>query len=100
VAAVHDLEKSDLGVTREVNVLRTIGDQLHQPPTCHLVITMPEKIIFWKVIFPTIWSFSKVTFTRRDVYKQFKPSVDLSFNLDPLITIYPDFIFVTCSNSG
>ena len=59
VAAVHDLEESDLGVTREVNVLGAIGDKLHQPSSCHLVITMPEKIIFWKVIFPRNLEFPK-----------------------------------------
>jgi len=37
VAAVHDLEKSNLRVTREVNVLRTVGDELHKTTTCHFL---------------------------------------------------------------
>ena len=37
VAAVHDLEERDLGVTREVNILGTVGDELHQATTCHLL---------------------------------------------------------------
>ena len=35
VAAVHDLEKCDLRVSCEVNVLGTIGYELHQTTTCH-----------------------------------------------------------------
>ncbi len=35
VSAVNNLEESDLGVTREVNVLGAIGDELHQTTTCH-----------------------------------------------------------------
>jgi len=45
VAAVHDLEECDLGISREIYVLRTIGDQLHQPTSCHLIIPSPEKKI-------------------------------------------------------
>ena len=37
VAAVHDLEERNLGVTREVNILGTVGDELHQATTCHLL---------------------------------------------------------------
>jgi len=37
VAAVHDLEERDLGVTREVNVLGTVGNELHETTTCHLL---------------------------------------------------------------
>ena len=37
VAAVHDLEESNLRVTREVNVLRTVGDELHKTTTCHFL---------------------------------------------------------------
>jgi len=37
VAAVDHLEEGDLGVAREVNVLGTVGDELHETPSCHLV---------------------------------------------------------------
>jgi hypothetical protein len=29
VAAVHHLEEGNLGITREVNILRAIGNKLH-----------------------------------------------------------------------
>jgi hypothetical protein len=46
VAAVHDLEESDLGVAREINILRTISDELHKAPSCHCEsIHFQEKII-------------------------------------------------------
>ena len=35
VATVHHLEKGNLRVTRQIDVLRTIGDELHQTTTCH-----------------------------------------------------------------
>ena len=35
VTTVNNLEESDLGVTREVNVLGAISDELHQTTTCH-----------------------------------------------------------------
>ena len=35
VAAVHHLEEGNLRVTREVNVLGAISDELHQTTTCH-----------------------------------------------------------------
>ena len=37
VAAVHDLEESNLGVAREVHILGAVGDELHQTTTCHLL---------------------------------------------------------------
>ncbi len=37
VTTVHNLPESDLGVTREVNVLSAIGDELHKTTTCHLL---------------------------------------------------------------
>ena len=37
VAAVHDLEERDLGVAREVNILRTVRDELHKTTTCHFL---------------------------------------------------------------
>ena len=36
VATVDHLKKGDLGVTRKVNVLCAIGNELHQTTTCHL----------------------------------------------------------------
>jgi hypothetical protein len=43
VAAVHDLEEGDLGISREIYVLRAIGYQLHKAPTGHVVIHVIEK---------------------------------------------------------
>ena len=37
VAAVHHLEERDLGVAREVNILRTVRDELHKTTTCHFL---------------------------------------------------------------
>ena len=37
VATVNRLEESDLGISREIDVLSTIGYQLHQPPPCHCI---------------------------------------------------------------
>ena len=37
VAAVHDLKERDLGVAREVNILRTVRDELHKTTTCHFL---------------------------------------------------------------
>jgi len=51
VATVDHLEEGDLGISREIDVLSAIGNKLHKSASCHGVITMPEKIIFWKVIF-------------------------------------------------
>jgi len=46
VATVDDLEKGDLRVAREVNVLRTISYKLHKATSCHLVYTCwEEKIV-------------------------------------------------------
>jgi hypothetical protein len=38
VAAVHDLEKCDLRVTRQVNVLGTIGYKLHKSTSRHDIL--------------------------------------------------------------
>jgi hypothetical protein len=46
VSAVHNLEESDLGISREIYVLRAIGNQLHQATSCHLIIPTPEKKIW------------------------------------------------------
>jgi hypothetical protein len=35
VATVNGLEESDLGVTREVDILGAISNELHQTTTCH-----------------------------------------------------------------
>jgi hypothetical protein len=51
VAAVDHLEEGDLGIPREIDVLSAIGNKLHKAPSCHGVITMPEKKNFWKVTF-------------------------------------------------
>jgi hypothetical protein len=45
VAAVDHLEKGDLGVTREVNVLGAVGDELHKTTTRHFCISLAEKKI-------------------------------------------------------
>ena len=37
VAAVHHLEKGNLGITREVNILSAIGNKLHKTTTRHLL---------------------------------------------------------------
>ena len=45
VAAVNHLEERDLGVTRKVNILGTVGDELHETTTRHLLyIPFPEII--------------------------------------------------------
>jgi hypothetical protein len=36
VAAVHNLEKGDLGVASQVNVLGAVSYKLHQTSSCHL----------------------------------------------------------------
>jgi hypothetical protein len=38
VAAVDDLKEGNLGVAREVNVLGTVGDKLHETTTSHLIL--------------------------------------------------------------
>jgi hypothetical protein len=38
VAAVHHLEERNLGVTRQVYVLSTVGYELHKATTCHLCL--------------------------------------------------------------
>jgi len=43
VATVDHLEEGDLGVTREIYVLRTIGYELHESTSCHVVIHVLEK---------------------------------------------------------
>jgi hypothetical protein len=43
VATVDNLEEGDLGVTREIYVLRAISYQLHKAPTGHVVIHVLEK---------------------------------------------------------
>ena len=45
VAAVDHLEKGDLGVAREVNVLGAVGDELHKTTTRHFCISLAEKKI-------------------------------------------------------
>ena len=43
VAAVHDLEERNLRISREVNILGTVGNELHQTATRHLFIPLPQK---------------------------------------------------------
>jgi hypothetical protein len=45
VALVHRLEEGHLGLTGQINVLSTVGNQLHKP-TCHdnLVLVPKKKI--------------------------------------------------------
>jgi hypothetical protein len=40
VATVHRLEKSNLGVTRQVHILGAISHELHETTTCHFVIPL------------------------------------------------------------
>ena len=40
VATVHRLEESNLGVTRQVHILRAISYELHETTTCHFVIPL------------------------------------------------------------
>jgi hypothetical protein len=44
VALVHRLEKGNLGVTREVDILSTISNKLHQT-TSHFILL--ANIFFW-----------------------------------------------------
>jgi hypothetical protein len=46
VATVHHLKKSNLRVTRQVDILCAIGNKLHKTTTCHLY-TPSEEIILW-----------------------------------------------------
>jgi len=43
VTTIDHLEKGDLGVTSEVNILCAIGHELHETTTCHLIIPPLEK---------------------------------------------------------
>ena len=43
VAAVHDLEESNLRIAREVHILGAVGNKLHQATTRHLFIPLPQK---------------------------------------------------------
>jgi hypothetical protein len=43
VATVNYLEECDLRVTREVNVLRTISDELHKATSCHCIYLLRRK---------------------------------------------------------
>jgi hypothetical protein len=43
VTTIHDLEERDLGVTCEVNILGTIGDELHQTTTCHFSLYLSKR---------------------------------------------------------
>jgi hypothetical protein len=44
VSAVHNLEEGNLRITREVNVLGAIRDELHQATTCHVISLAKKKI--------------------------------------------------------
>jgi len=37
VSTIYDLEKGDLGITREIYILRTICNELHETTTCHFL---------------------------------------------------------------
>jgi hypothetical protein len=43
VTTIDHLEKGDLGVTSEVNVLGAIGHKLHETTTCHLLYLLYRK---------------------------------------------------------
>ena len=43
MSPVHDLEKSDLRVTSQVNVLGAIGDELHQTTSSHFLYLQNTK---------------------------------------------------------
>ena len=45
VTTVHNLEEGDLGITSQVNILSTVGDELHQTTTSHLLYTPPPENI-------------------------------------------------------
>jgi hypothetical protein len=38
VAAVNHLEKGNLGVTREVNILCSVRYKLHKSASCHIIL--------------------------------------------------------------
>jgi hypothetical protein len=40
VAAVDYLKEGNLGISREIYVLRTIGYKLHKAPSCHVIIPL------------------------------------------------------------
>jgi len=48
VAAVNHLEKRDLRVARQVNVLGTISDELHKSTTSHFSLYLCQRKKFWR----------------------------------------------------
>ena len=51
VAAVHELEEGNLGITGQINILGTVGNQLHQTTTCHLLYPHIRKKIWRNALF-------------------------------------------------
>jgi hypothetical protein len=43
VSAINDLEKRDLRVTSQVNILGAIGDELHQTTSSHFLYPQNTK---------------------------------------------------------
>jgi hypothetical protein len=48
VAAVHDLEESNLRVASQVNVLGTIGDKLHKATSSHFSLYLGKRKKIWQ----------------------------------------------------
>ena len=48
VTTVNNLEEGNLGITSEVNILGTIGDELHQTTTSHFSLYPCQRKYFWK----------------------------------------------------
>jgi hypothetical protein len=51
VAAIDGLKERNLGITRKVNILGTVGNKLHETTSRHFIITVVEKKISAKRIF-------------------------------------------------
>ena len=48
VTTIHNLEESDLRVTRQIDVLGAVGDELHKTTTCHFLLYPCLRKKIWK----------------------------------------------------
>jgi hypothetical protein len=48
VAAVDHLKEGNLGISREIYVLSTIGNKLHQTPACHDMLYLRFRKKIWR----------------------------------------------------
>jgi hypothetical protein len=48
VATIDDLKKCDLRVSRKVDILSTIGDELHKATGSHVCLYLVERKKIWR----------------------------------------------------